>query len=173
MKLAIDIDGVLRNFCESLIEQYGKDYPDHKVGFINKWELEHFFPIGKGIYDYAFKIKAKEVFENAEPFAGARWFTEQLRRNGHYVCLLTQQPKGAEVFTLNWIQKHGIAYDSIAFSKEKELFNYDILLDDAEHNLRAARSAGRKAVCMSRPYNKNWDGERVSCWAEFLILIQG
>lgn len=168
---AIDIDGVLRDFVGSLLVQYAKDFPYHEVDHINEWDLHKFFPIGKSIYDYAFNVKAKEIFENAPMFPGAREFIDDLRVRGHHVCLLTQQPRGKEIHTLNWLYESGIPYDSIAFSAEKGLFDFELILDDAEHNLRAVRAAGKRAICFDRPYNQNWDGERVKTYQEFLELV--
>ena len=44
MKIGIDVDGVLRNFCDGIIEVIKMDYPDYlKDGFteITDWQLEN------------------------------------------------------------------------------------------------------------------------------------
>lgn len=173
MNLAIDVDGVLRDFCGSLILQFSQDFPDkaHEIEPIVEWDLHKFFPIGKAIYDYAFKAKAKPIFENADPFDGAIFFADRLKSAGHHVCLLTQQPYGNEQYTLNWLHKWKIPYDSIVFSARKEMFEYDFLLDDAEHNLRAVREVGKRAICFDQAWNQKWDGERIRSYNEFLELI--
>ena len=171
MRLAIDIDGVLRDFCGALIAQYKIDFPGHRVGFINQWELEHFFPIGKEIYEYAFNTRAQEIFEDADEFVGAMAFLKHLKEAGHHVALISSQPNTKIIHTVNWITAHGAVYDSLVFTWEKGLFNYDILLDDAEKNLKNARDNGRRAVCFDQPYNENWDGERVKTYQEFLEIV--
>lgn len=172
MTIAVDIDGVLRDFVSALIESYKKDFPGHEVQPVTEWGLEKFFPIGKGIYSYAFTERRVEVFEKAKPYDKAKEFVAELRRRGHHVCLLTTQPRANEHLTLNWLVLMGIEYDSIVFSSRKDLFRFDVLLDDAEHNLRAVRSAGARAICFDRPWNQKWDGERVTSYEEFLKLIE-
>lgn len=172
MRIAIDIDNVLRDFTGALIEEYKKDFPDHKVGFINKWDLSQFFPIGKQIYDYAFKHKAESIFRYGKPCEGVAMFISELKAQGHEIWLITTQPHGKEFLTILWIYANIPVWDSIVYTKNKEVVNCDILLDDAPHNIKAFIKSGKRGIYFDQPWNVKMKGERVKSLEEFINLVE-
>jgi len=165
MNIGIDIDGVLRDFCGQLKTVYNKVYPDHVISEITDYELSPFFPIGKDIYDF-FQIRFPyEVFELAKPFPGAKEFVNSLRQNK--IVIITNQKRGNEIYTLNWLTMHGIYYDSIVFTKEKNIANIDVLIDDCDDNLKKANAF---PVCFAQNWNE-WSGIRTNDYKEIIKII--
>lgn len=173
MRIGVDIDGVLRDLCDSLLVQYHKDFPNHEVEAITRWDLHHFFPVGKMIYPYAFDVKAKEVFEDAEPYPGAYAAMVALKERGHEIIYVTTQPRGKEIHTLNWLLKHCFPYDGLVFTGIKDITNCDVYIDDGPHNIKALRDAGRLAFCFDQPWNRAVAGERVKSLQEFVEVVDG
>lgn len=172
MRVAIDIDGVLRNFTGSVGKVYAREFPDHKVEPITEWGIHKFFPIGEAIYDFVFKAHAEEIFTKAEAYRGAATFMRTLKARKHEVWIVTSQPAGQEGYTIQWLRDNGIVYDSIAFTNSKPVVDCDIFLDDGTHNLTAIRDAGKFAVALDRPWNSGYTGLRVKTYREFLDLLK-
>jgi 5'(3')-deoxyribonucleotidase len=170
MVLAIDIDGVLRDFVGSLCRQYHRDFPSHQIKPVTRFGLHEFFPIGPAICDYMYRVRNTEIFRFAEPYPGAVEFLDLLMADGQHVALVTSQPAGTELSTMLWLSENRMIYSSLHFANKKEIVRADILLDDGVVNLE---SAGRKvrAVCFDRPWNKGWRGERVHHYGDFIGLI--
>lgn len=166
MNIGIDIDGVLRDFCGQLKHVYSKVYPDHVVGEITDYDLSQFFPIGKEIFDF-FQIRFPyEVFELAKPYPGAKEFVNNLRSNK--IIMVTTQKRGNEIYTLNWLTMHGIYYDSIIFTKDKNIANIDILIDDCDDNLKRVNIF---PICFAQNWNE-WSGMRTDNYKEIINIIK-
>ena len=173
MRVAIDIDGVLRDFTNAVKTVYLGEFPHHKVEEITEWGIHKFYPIGEGIYDFVFKLHAEEIFTKAQAYRGAAAFMRVLKARKHEVWVVTSQPMGQEPFTLQWLRDNGIVYDSIAFTVNKPVVDCDIFLDDGTHNLTAIRDAGKFAVAFDRPWNSGWTGLRVKSYKGFTDLLKG
>lgn len=172
MNIAIDVDEVLRDFVGQLIIEYKKDFPDHDVTPVESWDVSLSFPIGHALYDYFKLTRPREIFEYAPVLKGAQDMCEELRQDGHILWLVTSQEKGNEVYTCNWLAKNYISYDHLVFTSQKDRVVCDVLLDDGMHNLEAFKKTGGIAVCMDKPWNKDWDGYRVTSMYEFYDLVK-
>ncbi len=173
MRVAIDIDGVLRDFTGVVAKVYAREYPDHKVEEITEWGIHKFFPIGEKIYDFVFKEHVEEIFTTANAYRGAAAFMRALKARKHDVWLVTAQPTAKEIYTFRWLQSNEIVYDNIAFTNNKPVVDCDIFLDDGTHNLTAIRDAGKFAVAFDRPWNSGWTGLRVKSFRGFTDLLRG
>jgi len=171
MKIALDIDGVLRDFCSQLIKVYKEDFPDHEVKPIGTWYFETSFPIGKANYKY-YVEQGERIFRDAPMYDGAVEFVDSLKNLGHSIIYLTNQPRGLESATAYWIAKNLPEVDGIVISKNKFLFDFDILLDDAPHNIKECFANGKQAVFYTQKWNEAEDGySRVNSYNDFLELI--
>jgi 5'(3')-deoxyribonucleotidase len=170
MNIGVDIDEVVRNLNVEIVNVYKKFYDaNSKVTYYDlNWQLDDIMPLMKPKADF-FRLYAKELFFDAKVIDGATYSLQRLIDDGHKVHLITSQNKGLEHYTLNWIYAHSIPYDSINFNSNKALLNCDILLDDGLQNLKAFPGL---AVCYSHPWNKDWDGNKVKNWDEFLKLVE-
>lgn len=168
--VAVDVDGVLRRFTDRLVEVYLEDFPDHDVKPITTWWFETSFPIGKEIYKY-YKANAHRIFPHAKPYEGAKEFVESLRNLGYKVVIATTQPSGSEIFTFDWVRKNIGEVDGIFFGDQKWFVDFDILIDDAPHNIEQAQKHGKFAIFFTQEWNKEHEGQRVSSYKELLELL--
>ena len=176
MKLGIDCDGVLRNFTGKLIEVYKREYPDHKCpkndDDFYTFSLSPLFELGNGIYDFAFRKHAKEIYTEAKAYKNASTFMKELKKLGHNIFIITSQPNDiCKESTLKWIEKNNIFNEGIIFSDNKGEVPVDILLDDYDKNLNSFKNAGKIPICFHRPWNLSWEGIRIKNYDEFIKTI--
>ena len=144
MVIGIDVDGVLRDFCDGLIKVVRKQYPQYlKKDFvrIENWNFKNDFNCShddiKQIYRHN---HAEEIMGNGIPIYGA---IEQMydlfdwgEKNGHtFVCITSQKPH-ARYHTLSWLGKYGLNFDTVYFRKGRDKWkvNVDYLVDDSPNN---------------------------------------
>jgi 5'(3')-deoxyribonucleotidase len=169
-RILIDIDGVLRDYVASLNAVYQRVFPDHHIKPVTDWALEHFFPIGKGIYDFLESEHSREILENAPAYPGA---IETLHKyeSTYDIVIVTAQPAADRYPTLAWLGKHNVPTNEIHIEYEKQHINGFALLDDYAYNLEKFEQTGRLAVCMDRPWNQGWKGPRVDSVEAFFALL--
>ena len=175
MKIKIDVDGVLRDFIWKLQQVYYQDFPSHTMRYVDGWDLKNFFPIGKGIYDYAFRFRAEEIFTEAPPYRGQiealRRFVDRRGDDFSIVIVTTQLGENSE-YTRIWLERNRVPYDELIFTKEKSKASGGILLDDAVHNLEEVAKAGQIAICQGRPWNRSARFPKVRNMREFLTICE-
>lgn len=54
-----------------------------------------------------------------------------------------------------------IPWSSVTISDDKRCINADIFFDDSTLNLQALHDAGTHAVAIDRPWNQDWEGDRI------------
>lgn len=171
VRVLIDLDGVLRDFVGSLIRVYQRMYPHHHISPVNSRKLEDFFPIRENIYQFMQPGTVEEIMEEADPYPGSlealhRWKSE------FEIVIVTAQPEEIRPSTYLWIGKHGIPVNEVHISYYKSEVEGFTLLDDFADNLNEFENTGRLAVCLDRPWNKDWKGPRVKSVEEFFRLVQ-
>lgn len=177
MTIGLDIDGVLRNFAEAVCRAYRNCYPWHEIKLWEHWDLSKMFPIGEQIHDFIWLEHPVEVFAEARPYEGALEMVDALITEGHAIEFVTTQPPSSRTPTRRWLYERGMWDKGVVIfvmgdESKGGVGEYDILLDDGIHNLEAVLEAGRRAVCMARPWNMAWDGEKVHNYEEFLDLVR-
>lgn len=175
MRIAVDIDGVLRDFVGQVNKVYEEDFPGDTTPLpVTAWDMHQFYPLGqrdpKAFWNWVFKRRGFSIFKYASPYTGSREMLDELRKQGHHICLLTTQPPGNESLTCDWLKIEGVTYDSLIFSREKGMFEYDILLDDGVHNLEKVTKG--LPVCFDQPWNQEWKGVRVKSYQGFLDVVE-
>ena len=127
-RIGIDVDGVLRNFCQALVSaiktyhpEYLKDEynettePSMDGGIITDWHLENNFNCTKKdlqqIYWYD---RAKWIMGNGQPFKeNVRTLKYWMKHiNKEWVCV-TSQKEHARHYTLSWLGKHELNFDRV------------------------------------------------------------
>jgi 5'(3')-deoxyribonucleotidase len=168
MKIALDIDGVLRDFTGRLIEVYKEDYPDHDVKPITTWWFEDSFPIGKKIYDY-YKENGERIFRFAKPFSGAYEFVASLKESNH-VFIITAQPENLSWATSGWVEEHLPKVDGLFFTNKKWLADFDILLDDSPDVMETVWASGKAGILYNQAWNVKHNYPRVYNYEQFARL---
>jgi len=174
MNLLVDIDGVVRKIVEPCIEIYNRDYDPNaiiSVDDIKLYNMKEYFPLVDSIVETFFGKYAKEVFYDlAEPYDDAVDVLNRLHRY-HYIHIATHQFSGNEGITLDWLKHIGIPFDAISFTSQKTFLAGHVIVDDKEQTLRDFREHklydNMSIVCMSRPWNQDWDGDRINNMLDF------
>lgn len=169
-RVIIDVDGVLRDFVGSLLRVYRREYPGHKIKPVVSRKLEKFFPIGEKIYPFMDEVFAWEILTEAPAFPGAIEALQKWQNEFEIVIATTQLPAGRAP-TLVWLGKHQIPSNEIYITSEKHQLSGIAILDDFTDNLEKFAATGRLAVCMDRPWNRQWTGPRVETVDDFFCLI--
>ena len=176
-RIGIDVDGVLRDFCSSLVRavkiyypEYLKDKYDETIepsmdgGIITDWNLENNFNCTKKdlqqIYWYE---HADWIMGNGDPFEDNVDTLRQLmntipRSSREWVCV-TSQKEHAYHHTLSWLGKHELNFDKVVFAKGRDKWQVDVdyLIDDSPANWRywkQGRVSDDDFILLDKPYNQ-------------------
>jgi 5'(3')-deoxyribonucleotidase len=170
MKIGIDVDGVLRDFCQGLESVVKKHYPqylpeDYKG--INNWKLSDNFVAEKSdlqkIYwdEYSKEIMGESPAfeENVEQMKRLIQYSQEPEGTSDisFVCVTSQKPH-ARHHTLSWLGKYGLNFDTVYFRKgwQKWMVDVDYLVDDSPNNFEnwvRGRGMQEGFILMDRPYN--------------------
>ena len=155
MRILIDIDDTITNFCDVLLEDlnkiYNKNYKREEVSSWS-WLSEHFekpwIPLEKE--DFWNNIKVNQDAIN---------FIENLRKNNNEVYLVTaafpNDTLGIKIrTTISFFNPELINYHNIIVCYNKSVINGDIRIDDGIHNLINNESIN---FLYTQPWNKNID----------------
>ena len=169
LKVAIDVDGVLRDIVQFACDDYNQKYGENKTPKdVTAWNFRKCFPKEHDMPEHLFHGQPHRVFVLSKAYDGAAEFMKRLYES-YDVWIITHQERGNEHYTLQWLINNDIHYHHVCFTRQKETVQCDILLDDANHNLEVFKGA---AICMDRPWNKEWNGERVSTYDEFVQRVE-
>lgn len=78
-----------------------------------------------------------------------RWMDE-----GHEVKVVTAREEAARGTTEAFLARHGIPHHALVMGASRKT-GYDVLVDDAPHNVLMAAADGGLAVLMDQPYNRD------------------
>lgn len=175
MRIGIDLDGVAYNFDASLkhylVENEGFDPAD-----LPDPEGWHFYRDQWGMTDEEFAahcskgVDAGVVFLHGDPHAGTADALRRLKAAGHTLHVVTHRTYGTRSVqnTMEWLQRHGIPFDTITFSGDKTLMEVDAFIEDNTDNYDALEAAGRMPFLIDRPWNRHHaDARRVHSWEQF------
>jgi len=167
----VDVDGVLRATPEKVLEIYKRYYNSSSKLKLEDITTYNFVENLMGLNAKEFFVNhAEELFYESKPYNGARQFMEELYKDNK-VNIVTDQFKNLEKYTLEWVKKHNIPYDSIHFTGDKGSVKGDYLIDDKIANLKAC--IGATPVCYVQPWNSEWNGNRIVQYNDFFPLLNG
>jgi len=128
-RIGIDVDGVLRDFCGDLVSIVKKEYPQYIKGnpdefVIDTWSLAESFNCSKQelqqIYWYS---HCDKIMGNGAPMYGAIKQMYDLfdwaENNDHDLVCITSQKPHARHYTLSWLGKYGMNFNTVYFRKGK------------------------------------------------------
>lgn len=179
-RIGIDVDGVLTDFIGAfrlyLIGRTERAWSDYAApqtwDFYAEWGLTK-EQWEQHMHDFTYSPE----FEAMRPQPGAVAGMRRLREMGHHLTIVTargcdnRSSRRSQRLTCDWLAEFDVPYDDLVFTAEKEFLALDILLDDRVSHLFAAESSLITAVCFDAPYNRHWEGERVSDFAEFVRRV--
>lgn len=167
--LCIDMDSVIVDLMTEWYGRYNRDYGDDlTVERVLSWDAKSYVKpeCGEKIYEY---LQEPGLFTILQPLPHAQEVLERLVKRFDILIVTAPPSPVAYQEKEEWIYRHlpFIGRENLVFTHRKELVNGDLLFDDAPHNLQSFLAAGRIAVAMDYPYNRNVDCPRVSGWLEF------
>jgi len=199
-KIAIDLDGVLRDFDGKLVNIVEKYYPQYlkkqpnygppytqanpsgkPITKITDWYLANNFADDvtddqiRQIYWYDY---AEEIMANGKPFKNNVDTMKQLIEDGEhtYVCV-TSQKEHIYHHSLMWLGKHKLNFNTVYFKKgrDKWKLNIDYLIDDSPANWSAwkrGRGTEEGFILKDRPYNQHIDVKyRIKNLSEMIDIV--
>jgi len=178
LKLAIDADGVLRNFTAGALaiikEVTGKTFSPLDVTVFNFAEA---LGLSKDeTHAVMTAISTRRGFVTALPsYPDARQGVRRLRELGEVFCVTTpwETPWGTNPWwraeSEAWLALH-FGIDSVHHADDKTAFEADVFVDDRSKNVRAWLAAwpGRTGVFWRTPHNTSeavpWGAHSTSSW---------
>lgn len=121
-------------------------------------------------------VDAGVVFLHGEPFNDTVDTLAHLRERGHRIHIITARSFGSRSHhnTSEWLERHGVPFDSLVFSSHKTIIRPDVMIDDHTDNFLAFMRVGVPCYLYDRPWNRGFDDEgyRVRSWNDFLRRVE-
>ena len=189
MNIGVDIDGVLAKVHEWCLEHVtayfakrGKSIVD-----INSYSTAGMFGVSKAEADKYWDDAIWDYAVDVQPMERASETLTKLRLEGHKVIINTARwlsertdEKGERMraIVIDWLAKHNIPYDDIAFKGEgkdfvAKQFNLDIHIDDAPHEIELL-TPHLPVIIFDAPYNQSCNPPntyRARNWEEVYKLL--
>ena len=165
MRIGIDCDGVLRDFIPDVINKIKSTNPEHsdKILTPNSWNWEDWLPFWSEdeTEDYIFDKHYYELFgpdANPIPSSLEDWpkLVEWAKENDHELVLVSAQREHCKELTTEWLQRWGIVFDEMHYTKEKWSIDVDVLVDDSPEKLEKFEDrsvAYGRPICMKQTWN--------------------
>ena len=179
MRLAIDCDGVLRDFIGSVKRVVARECPEYKdqldklpenwdfITWLTFWTEEE-------AEDFIFVKHYYDIFVNADPYPEAieDWpiLKEWSVKNNHDLVLVSAQRNQTVNATSEWIGINKFDFRELHYIREKWRVDVDILVDDNMKKLKSFKEksvASGDATCFKQPWNTElhnsyWTIDRLS-----------
>lgn len=160
ISVKVDVDGVIRDIFTPMCNLYNSTFgvsinPDD----VKDYNVEVSFPLireklGKSAFEWFFVDNADEIFLYSKPFPKVAEALRKLREYGAHVMIVTwQHTYGNKVRTLKFLERNGIEYDDILFTKEKWRIEADYIIDDNPKFLFDKEEKSIK-IMVDAPYNR-------------------
>lgn len=182
LRIGVDFDGVLFDHVPYILrgfrDRYGIDLNDEGL---RHWDFYHYeavraadLPPSK-VYGLLQDIETDSLL-HVEPPRDARaapvmasWLEA-----GHEVHIVTARGHHAEAATRLFLQTHGIPHSGLHMGVRIKT-GWDVLVDDAPHNVLTAAADGTLALLMDHPYNRDVPAhsnpKRVQDWSQVAMEV--
>jgi len=173
MYIAIDLDDVILDFVGNLVNVLNTEY---NAGLtqedITEWDLSKKLDLIVGESWWAWWKRRDWLWAQAPAIPGAIGGLEKLRRDGHYLEIVTAKPRWAEAQTFRWLGKwrppvHRVTIVPVEQKiKKSEVTAAELLIDDKPANCEEFLQADRMAILYERPHNRKYKIE----WNEHQVV---
>jgi 5'(3')-deoxyribonucleotidase len=174
MKIGIDFDGVINNLLDTWVEWLNRYYHEPKITVedIKQWHFRKYFP-ELTEEDFLAPLFVPEFWDEVTIKPDAPEVIERLLAEGHKVYIVTSSHYMSLPHKLPkclFAKFPFLTEKNVITVYDKSLINVDLLLDDAEHNLKDFTGI---RVLFDASYNKFCTvmDYRISSWKEFYILV--
>ena len=91
------------------------------------------------------------------------------------ISILTRRDRKTIPYVYNWLESKNIDCDDLIYifdSTPKSIYPFDILIDDAPHNLAGIKFP-KKAILFDQPWNRNFDWPiRINQLSDLFRILQ-
>ena len=181
LHIAVDMDDVVVDFvgglCAAIRTEYDIElYPED----ITQWDLQPILDPIIGRNWWAWLREREWLWANFGVVPGALGSIDLLRREGHYMELVTSKPLWAEHNVWKWLGKWRPAFQQVTVTNpdhnKADWTDADIIIDDKMENCAGFIATGRKAILFTRPHNANQvlipPLHRATGWHEVRAIIR-
>lgn len=183
MHIAVDADDVVVDFLGGLL---GAVRTEHGVSIqpddIKEWNLHPVLDPILGMSFWTWLRNKEFLWPNFGVVSGAIGALDKLRRDGHYLELVTSKPEWAEYNVYRWLGKWRAPFERVTITKlddkKADFTTADILIDDKPQNCLDFADTGRLAILFSAPHNRGFTDlpkgiVRAENWQHVLQIIEG
>lgn len=193
-RLYIDIDDVLAETTRALADtartRFGKNIPFQKM---TTFDLRISLQLQEDEYEsFMLEVHKPEFLRALAPTVDAPDVLDAWKKSGARIELVTGRPPSSQQATIDWLEDHSIAYDSLEFIDKYRRYsgeptkqlsdlsgrNYRFAIEDsASVAIYLAENTSSRVLLYDRPWNQSGpleDGpiKRVHSWREILEKVQ-
>ncbi len=164
--IAVDLDDVMLDFVGGLITAVKKEYdvditPQQLAD--TGWDLHPLLDpiIGRSWWSW---LRDRDwLWAQFPAINGAIGGIDKLRRQGHYLELVTSKPEWAEHNVYRWLGKWRPAFQRVTIisleTRKVDVTDATWLVDDKPENIKHFTEQDRKGILFTRPHN---EGDRTA-----------
>lgn len=177
LKIVLDMDGVIADFCGAIIEAFGHP-PKDSAG----WDWNDWYPGDMELQERARAFtKNPESYRNLQPLPGARKSIRKIAQAGHPLYIVSARPKGAQEITEAWVHKYlrgDIKEVHTVGTSQKvhfiEEMHPHLVVDDRPEIIKSLQELGIPVVIFDQPWNVDKvDGPRAYGWTHLRKVVLG
>lgn len=181
MHIAIDADDVVVDFIGGLLAAVKKEHDvEIKKEDIKEWNLHPVLDPVLGESFWKWLRRREWLWANFPAVDGAIGAIDSLRKDGHYLEMITSKPDWAEHNVWKFLGKWRPAFHRVTITKledkKADFTNADILIDDKPQNCIDFMESGRPAILFYSGHNRFVevpDGMlRAKGWGQVLSIIK-
>lgn len=184
MEIAVDFDGVLFDHVPYVLrgfrDAYGIDLGGENLRHWDFFQYQAVREAGlteacvRSVLDRIETDPALHEMPPRDPFAAR--VMDAWKQAGHQVDVVTARGEISREVTRRFLHTNEIPYDDLVMEAEMKT-GWDVLIDDAAHNVLAAAEEGSRALLMDHPYNRDVDAStnpaRVHDWVDVAHALPG
>lgn len=183
LRIGVDFDGVLFDHIPYVLrgfrDRHGIDLLDEGL---RHWDFYHYKAIQDAdlppsqVYGLLRDIETDGLLHLEPPLdLGAIPVMRDWIDAGHKVSIVTARGKEAETTTRMFLGHHGIPHTDLHMGVRIKT-GWDVLIDDAPHNVLIAAADGTRALLMDHSYNRDIPAHtnplRVHDWQEVRAAVE-
>ena len=175
--IAVDLDDVVLDFVgglrQAVKKEYGVEIPEEAITDFN---LKPFLDPIIGRNWWSWMRDRSWLWSQFPAVDGAVGSLDRLRRDGHYLELVTSKPEWAEHNVYRWLGKWRPPFQRVTIvgpdDNKADFTEATVLIDDKAKNVVSFHNSGRDALLFTRPHNQSLDDLCPGCvWPEKIVRV--
>lgn len=162
MRIAVDFDGVLFDHVPYILRAFRDEFDiDLEAEGLRHWDYFHYRAVQDADLSYKTVRKMLSAIET-DPFLHqedprddlAAPVMQEWMDEGHHVSIVTARHEESRAATQMFLERNRIPHHEVRMATHIKT-GYDLLIDDAPHNVLMAAADGGRALLMDHPYNRD------------------